>query len=79
MFYELQSSAYFLNDMKIVIFQPLLSLSSTNLKFGRWIVLAAKKGLGNSHNFSGWNIIYSTDAIAKFFITQVLIVDIKLI
>ena len=65
--------------MLIVNFQPLLSLSSTNLKFGRWIVLAAKKVFEISHNFSGWNIIYSTDATAKFFITKLLIGDIKLI
>jgi hypothetical protein len=79
MFYELQSSADFLNDSLIVNFQPLLSPSSTNLQFGRWIVLAAKKVFDYSQNFSGWNIIYSTDAIAKFFMTQLLIVNIKLI
>jgi len=38
-----------------------------------------KKVFEISHNFSGWNIIYSTDATAKFFITKLLIGDIKLI
>ncbi len=43
MFYKLQSSAYFLNDMLIVNSQPLLSLSSTHLQVGQLIVLAAEK------------------------------------
>jgi hypothetical protein len=43
MFYKLQSSAYFLNAMLIVNSQPLLSLSSTHLKLGLLIVLAAEK------------------------------------
>jgi hypothetical protein len=38
MFYRLQSSAYFLNDMLIVN-----SLSSTHLQFGRLIILATEK------------------------------------